>query len=910
MDQTRYWTIGFCNYMTTTLQLTADGVLRPRLAQLAADVLRIPVAEIHPAVPLATMGLDSLAAAELTALIEDEFSHELPPAVLFECPTLESLSRFIESLFAGAPLVGSNGDSKETCIAGMLADAILPADIMPVCSQDSLPDDVLLTGSTGFVGAYLLRSLLRDTPAAIYCLVRPNGTEASARVRRNLMRYGLWKEHYASRIRCVYGDITQPQLGMASRDFSNTAHSIGAIYHAAAAVDWVRPYEDLRDVNVVGTRELLRLACTGPPKSFHFLSSLAVCYSTGATGEALESDDPLINLRGLYLGYAQSKCVAESLVRQAAERGSRATVTRPTLVSGDSTSGISNADDLLSRFLRGCIDMGAAPDLDWAMDCVPVDHVADAMVQLARNGVPGSVYHLINPRLRYWRECVLWMCLRGYPLELIPYRDWAVRLRETATASHPLYPLRAFFLRTVSEEGGLAVPELYEETRRRRTRCDFSRAMLTQAGTTCPHLDAHLLDRYFDSYSERGLIPPVARVTAARSDACLSSPLVTAMERSLQRRNCDPALRITNVELFPMRGDDSIVAELTSWKRGSRSGLRRARLTAESRDGGTSVIDLVLKSKPPDTDAIEVGEQVARLCGHQLGDAYSAWRDYIGLTGGHIRELAIYETDDQRLHLHIPAPITVLRDDDRGEWVVALEYVSDAQVANAWHRAWTHSEIEAALHGLAVLHSVWHDRCETLVSQNWLAPRRSSAQMAAMIPLWSALAANARPAFTSWGGHELADVHESLLCGIDRWWQPLGNNLQTLIHNDFNPRNIMLRGQPGVALHLCAYDWELATIGAPQRDLAEFLCFTLAPETADDDALTWVQRYAGLLEEQTGTIVDPIEWEAGFRAALCDFLIDRLAMYAMIHRFRPQGFLPRVMRTWLALHNRFPWPIS
>jgi len=554
--------------------------------------------------------------------------------------------------------------------------------------------------------------------------------------------------------------------------------------------------------------------------------------------------------------------------------------------------------------------MGAAPDLDWAMDCVPVDHVADAMVQLARNGDRDGVYHLVNPTLRYWRECVLWMCLRGYPLELMPYREWMARLRDTATASHPLYPLRAFFLRTVSAEGGLAVPELYEETRRRRTRCDFSRAMLAQAGTTCPPLDTNLLDRYFDSYSERGLIPPLVRATAVRSDTCLSSPLVTAIEHSLRSRNCDRTLRITNVELFPMRGDDSIVAELTSWKRGSRPGLRRARLTAESRDGCTSVIDLVLKSKPQDTDAIEVGEQVARLCGRQLGDAYGAWRDHIGLTGGHLRELAIYGTDDPRLRLHVPAPLAVLRDDDRGEWLVAIEYVSDAQVANASHRAWIPSEIDVALCGLAVLHSVWHDRWEALVSQDWLPPRRNSAQMAAMLPLWSALATNARPAFTSWAGPALAEAHESLLYRIDRWWRPLDENVQTLIHNDFNPRNIMLRGGGGVAQRLCAYDWELATTGAPQRDLAEFLCFALAPETAGDDAPTWVQRYLRLLEEQTATIIDPIKWEAGFRAALCDFLIDRLAMYAMIHRFRPQAFLPRVMCTWLALHNRFPWPNS
>ena len=897
----------------TSLHLTAAGGLRPRLAQLTADVLRIPVSDVQPAVPLAAMGLDSLAAAELTTLIEDELNHELPPAVLFECPTLESLSRFIESRAVGST-IEDDERSRETSIAGMLADAILPADIVPAGSQDPVPDDVLLTGSTGFVGAYLLRALLRDTRGVVYCLVRPSGAEAGARVRRNLIQYGIWEECFAGRIRCVDGDIRQPLLGMASPDYRAIAGSVGAIYHAAAAVDWVRPYEELREVNVFGTRELLRLACAGPPKSFHFLSSLAVCYSTGASGDALEADDPLLNLRGLRLGYAQSKCVAESLVRQAAERGSRATVARPTLVSGDSTSGISNADDLLSRFFRGCIEMGAAPDLDWAMDCVPVDHVAEAMVQLGQNGAPANgchlVYHLVNPRLRYWRECVLWMCLRGYSFDLIPYRDWTLRLRDTATASNPLYPLRAFFLRTIHEEGGLSVPELYEETRRRRARSDFSRTILAQSGTTCPPLDAHLLDRYFESYTERRLIPPVARAKAVCREAPLSRPLVMAIERSLQRRTGDPALRIMNVRISPMDGDHSIVSELTSWKRGVRAGLRRAQLTVESRAGHPSMIDVVLKSKPPDSDAIEVGEQVARLCGHQLGEAYAAWRDHIGLTRGHLRELAIYETDDHRLRLHVPAPLAVSRDEDRGEWLAVLEYVSDAQVANAWHRAWTVGEIEVALRGLAALHAVWHDRWEDLVSQSWLAPRRSPAQMALMLPFWSALAANARPAFTSWGGSALAEAHESLLSGIDRWWQPLSRTPQVLIHNDFNPRNIMLRGLPGSAQRLCAYDWELATIGAPQRDLAEFLCFVLAPETAADDAARWIQRYRHLFEEQTSIVIDPIEWDEGLRAALCDFLIDRLAMYAMIHRFRPQAFLPRVMRTWLALHQRFPWPIS
>jgi acyl-coenzyme A synthetase/AMP-(fatty) acid ligase len=150
-------------------------------------------------------GMDSLAAAELTALIEDEFNHELPPALLFEYPTLESLWRFIELRIAGSQIEESD---KETSAAEMLADAILPSDIVPASSQSQVTD-VLLTGSTGFVGAYLLRSLLRDTSAMVYCLVRTTCTSA-ARVRQNLEQYGLWEDHFASRIRCVYADLTQP----------------------------------------------------------------------------------------------------------------------------------------------------------------------------------------------------------------------------------------------------------------------------------------------------------------------------------------------------------------------------------------------------------------------------------------------------------------------------------------------------------------------------------------------------------------------------------------------------------------------------------------------------------------------------------------------------------------------------
>ena len=62
----------------------------------------------------------------------------------------------------------------------MLSDSVLPADICPAAVMPiiSEPRNVLLTGATGFLGAYLLRALLDETEADVYCLARAVNGEA------------------------------------------------------------------------------------------------------------------------------------------------------------------------------------------------------------------------------------------------------------------------------------------------------------------------------------------------------------------------------------------------------------------------------------------------------------------------------------------------------------------------------------------------------------------------------------------------------------------------------------------------------------------------------------------------------------------------------------------------------------
>lgn len=79
---------------------------------------------------------------------------------------------------------------------------------------------------------------------------------------------------------------------------------------------------------------------------------------------------------------------------------------------------------------------------------------------------------------------------------------------------------------------------------------------------------------------------------------------------------------------------------------------------------------------------------------------------------------------------------------------------------------------------------------------------------------------------------------------------------QTLIHNDCNPRNLCLRKsvEDGRNHKMCLYDWELATLDVPQRDLVEFLAFVVLPSSSLDTRLELMDFYRRNLEHYSGTV--------------------------------------------------------
>jgi thioester reductase-like protein len=105
-------------------------------------------------------------------------------------------------------------------------------------------------------------------------------------------------------------------------------------------------------------------------------------------------------------GYPQTKWVAEKLVKIAGDRGLPISIYRPGRISWHSKTGVCNPEDHTSRMIKGCIQLGIAPDLDALINLAPVDYVSQAIVHLSKQPSSGRTFHIVNRHLAYWQQFV------------------------------------------------------------------------------------------------------------------------------------------------------------------------------------------------------------------------------------------------------------------------------------------------------------------------------------------------------------------------------------------------------------------------------------------------------------------------------------------------------------------------
>ncbi|MFG1989877.1 amino acid adenylation domain-containing protein [Actinoplanes sp. NPDC048988] len=457
-----------------------------RIAEQVAAVLG--VAEMAADDDFFRRGGDSLRAVRLALALRQEFGVKVPMNAVFTAPTVAGLAALVGG--SSAPGRGRVPDE----------DLELPGDIRPaerISRVSPDPAAVLLTGATGFVGAFLLRALLHSTSARVHCLVRGHDdAHAARRLRDALAAYGV-AEPPGERVSVVRGDLGLPRLGLSDQDYKRLARGVDAVYHCGAAVNLAQAYGQSRAPNVLGTVEVLRLAASHRTVPVHHISTTGVFSGPAVAGRTLAEDEPLTGQDGLIHGYTQSKWAAERLIAEARRRGLPVSVYRPTRVAGDSATGAGQTADYLWLLLKGCAQAGAAPRLRAAFDLVPVDYVARATVVLSRSaGAAGGTFHLAGERLVPLPTAVGALRGAGHRIEELPFGQWAERIG--ACPGNAVFPLLATMAddeQDTDQEGSV------------RFSAAATRALLEPAGITCPAVDAELFRRYLDHFTAAGFLP-------------------------------------------------------------------------------------------------------------------------------------------------------------------------------------------------------------------------------------------------------------------------------------------------------------------------------------------------------------------------------------------------------------------
>ncbi len=486
----------------------ALAIVEHCLAELLAELGGFDAATLEAGSRLDAMGLDSLMAVDLATAMQAGLGINLGLGALSGDPTLGSLAAHVLNLLRD-PL-GAAGErqgldlSLETELPGDLIDQLAGMTTDPV-HREGPGAAILLTGATGFLGAFLLADQLERHPdLTIYCLVRADGPGAAkARVRANLEHYGLWREAYGQRLVGVPGDLAAPNLGLDATAWSGLSARISGILHNGAQLSYVAPYGQLRAANVAGTLEVLRLATAplargGQAIPLEFISSTSVYEASAYRHQLLHEEDDLVEWQGIHLGYSQTKWVSERLVWQAARLGLPVRIYRPPLIGGHSLTGAWHEQDFLHRLVRGCLVLRQAPDLAMALDLVPVDYVVSAVGALAWGAhtndpaLPPPTFHLHHPQPVLWLDLLTALIERGAPLKPVPLQAWLQALALQPT--NPLYPLQPFFTHRWGAEQ-LTYPELNAPGVKARPGCERTLAVLEPHGVACPSF-ANLIEPY------------------------------------------------------------------------------------------------------------------------------------------------------------------------------------------------------------------------------------------------------------------------------------------------------------------------------------------------------------------------------------------------------------------------------
>ena len=372
--------------------------------------------------------------------------------------------------------------------------------------------NILLTGSTGYLGIHLLDTLLQTTNAVVYCMIRgKNIQEAESKLLSKLDFYFNDKHGkiLSKRINVIKGDITIPNLGLSEIAYKEIGEKIDTVIHSAADVQHSGDYRKISDINVEGTRYMARFTFEFG-KIMHYISTLSV---SGDYVVRHNEKKPLFTENDFYIGqnyleqvYVRSKFEAENFLFFEMEKGLNASIYRIGNLSERYSDGkfqLNIRRNLIHNIIKSILESGVFPSqiFNEEIEFTPVDFCAQAVVEFSQcKGSLGKVFHLFNYKYRKIGEILRVMSeILGRKIDIIEnptFKDYVEYVSKKSNNSDVLDVIKKDF----------NFEKIFSDEYRANINCDLTKCYLNQIGFDWPEIDGEYLEKIINNWIKRGFI--------------------------------------------------------------------------------------------------------------------------------------------------------------------------------------------------------------------------------------------------------------------------------------------------------------------------------------------------------------------------------------------------------------------
>ena len=331
----------------------------------------------------------------------DKNGHHIAYGDLFSHPTARLLSQFISGEAPSGKQSEGTASSSEANYDYKPIDVVLMRNTLDNFRKGERQaiGNVLLTGSTGYLGIHILKELIdREDVPAIWCMVRAENEQKAERRLKQLLFYYFgrsYQELFGTRLHIALGDVTRE---------INIEGQVDTVFNCAAVVKHFSKGTEIEDVNIGGAVNCVKFCVMTGARLIHVST-----YSTaGLSVDGVPAKGTVQTEQNLYFGqymdnqYIHSKFISERVVLEGvALHGLNGKVMRVGNLAPRSTDGefqinfqTNSAMGRIRVFkMLGCYPYEMS---DEPMEFSPINEVARSIVLLSETPRECTLFHPYN----------------------------------------------------------------------------------------------------------------------------------------------------------------------------------------------------------------------------------------------------------------------------------------------------------------------------------------------------------------------------------------------------------------------------------------------------------------------------------------------------------------------------------